>query len=208
MLKRLLTAFRVKLSRLKVRLKSSIYKKKNNTSLFSEKSVLFSMAHINTSYIGKYTYFAGYASVNNCKIGGFCSIADGVKIGVGMHPLNFISTHPVLYSADTIFPYRLLDDSILSQLPSYFETKETLIGNDVWIGTNSIVLDGVQIGDGAVIAAGSVVTKNVPDYAIVGGIPARIIKYRPIPEEINGAKWWSLDEEELRIYVKNKYNII
>ncbi|MEY0719389.1 CatB-related O-acetyltransferase [Providencia alcalifaciens] len=75
------------------------------------------------------------------------------------------------------------------------------IGNDVWIGVNSIILDGVKIGNGAIIAAGSVVTKDIPDYAIVGGIPAKIIKYRYPPNEIkilNEISWWDLDEECLK----------
>jgi len=208
MLSESLMAFKNGLRRFKVNLKSSFYKRKNKTSFFAEKSVLFQEAKVKNSSIGKYTYLAGFASINNCKIGDFCSIADGVRIGVGMHPLDYISTHPVFYSAKTIFPYKLLESSVLSKLPDYNESKEVIIGNDVWIGTSSIILDGVKIGNGAVIAAGSVVTKDVPDYAIVGGVPARIIKYRPTSETIDGVKWWDLDEDRLRSYIQNKYNVM
>ncbi|MGE6225983.1 CatB-related O-acetyltransferase, partial [Aeromonas media] len=182
--------------------------RKNKTSSFADKSVLFQKANVKNSSIGKYTYLAGFANINNCKIGDFCSIADGVRIGIGMHPLNYISTHPVFYSEKTIFPYKLLESSVLSKLPDYDESKEVIIGNDVWIGTSSIILDGVKIGNGVVIAAGAVVTKDVPDYAIVGGVPARIIKYRPTSETIDGVKWWDLDEDRLRSYIQNKYNVM
>ncbi|RUR52558.1 CatB-related O-acetyltransferase [Aeromonas veronii] len=208
MLRKLLMAFKNSLRRFKVNLKSSFYKRKNKTSSFADKSVLFQKANVKNSSIGKYTYLAGFANINNCKIGDFCSIADGVRIGIGMHPLNYISTHPVFYSAKTIFPYKLLESSVLSKLPDYDESKEVIIGNDVWIGTSSIILDGVKIGNGVVIAAGAVVTKDVPDYAIVGGVPARIIKYRPTSETIDGVKWWDLDEDRLRSYIQNKYNVM
>jgi carbonic anhydrase/acetyltransferase-like protein (isoleucine patch superfamily) len=79
----------------------------------------------------------------------------------------------------------------------YFEVNRlTTIGNDVWIGSRAILIDGVTIGDGAIVGAGAVVTKDVPPYAIVGGIPARIIKYRFEPEEISflsKLRWWDKD---------------
>ncbi|EPZ37468.1 transferase hexapeptide repeat containing protein [Anoxybacillus ayderensis] len=77
------------------------------------------------------------------------------------------------------------------------------IGNDVWIGANSIVLDGVKIGDGAIVAAGAVVTKDVPDYAIVGGVPARVIRYRfneEIIKQLKVIKWWDIDLNNLKNY--------
>lgn len=178
---------------------------RNRTSTFSDKTILFHMANVSHSDIGKYTYIAGYANINNCTIGSFCSIADGVRVGVGVHPLNLISTHPALYSIKTIFPYKLIDDSIIDSLPSHEESKRINIGNDVWIGTDSIILDGVNIGDGAVIAAGSVVTKDIPSFAVVGGVPARVIKYRAIPEMIDGKPWWELQDAALSSYLNKIY---
>ena len=134
---------------------------------------------------------------SNCKsIGKFCSISHGVKIGMGPHPLHFISTSTVFYE-----PYR---GFVKKQLYNEFEDKGyTVIGNDVLIGANAIILAGVKVGDGAVIGAGSVVTKDVPPYAIVAGNPAKIIKYRFSKETIDKLlklKWWDMDIE---ILVKN-----
>lgn len=205
MLSGLLTAFKKYISKRKIIIKSSLYKMRNRTSTFSDKTILFRMAHVSHSNIGRYTYIAGYANINNCTIGSFCSIADGVRVGVGVHPLNLISTHPALYSVKTIFPYKLIDEAIINSLPSHEESKRISIGNDVWIGTDSIILDGVNIDDGAVIAAGSVVTKDVPPFAVVGGVPARVIKYRTIPDMIDGKPWWELQDAELSSYLNEIY---
>jgi acetyltransferase-like isoleucine patch superfamily enzyme len=131
---------------------------------------------------------------SNCKsIGKYCSISHGVKIGMGSHPLSHISTSTIFYE-----PYRGYVDN---QLFDEFKDKGyTEIGNDVLIGTNAIILAGVKVGDGAVIAAGSVVTKNVEPYAIVGGNPAKIIKYRFDKQTIQDLlkiKWWDKDIKEL-----------
>jgi len=93
------------------------------------------------------------------------SVAYGVRIGLPEHPVNMVSTSPKIY--------RNIKSKDIKDV--YFPP---IIGNDVWIGANAIILQGVTIGDGAVIAAGAVVTKDVPPYAIVGGVPAKVIKYR------------------------------
>lgn len=154
-------------------LRSTFYKIKNRTSTFGENTILFSKADISNSTVGRYTYFAGNASVINADIGAFCSISKGVIIGLGTHPTDFMTTHPALYSAKTIFPHKLYQSK-----RTYTESKRVLIEDDVWLGRNVIVLDGVNIGKGAIVAAGAVVTKNVEPYAIYGGVPAKLIKYR------------------------------
>ena len=83
--------------------------------------------------------------------------------------------------------------------------KKVIIGNDVWIGSHALILGGVKIGDGAVIGAGAVVTKDVPPYAVVGGVPARIIKYRfsqEIIDKLLEIKWWNLPENILKENIK------
>ncbi|QQX88682.1 CatB-related O-acetyltransferase [Cupriavidus necator] len=84
---------------------------------------------------------------------------------------------------------------------NYLESESVEIGSDVWIGARSIILDGVKIGDGAIVAAGSVVTENVDPYAIVGGVPAKLIRRRFSPEVeamlVNEA-WWDLSDEDLK----------
>lgn len=119
--------------------------------------------------IGKYTY--GY-SLNNIargtRIGAFCSIAPGVSIGLMNHPMQYVSTHPFLYYKSRGFIEKDRDLPI----------ENVTIGDDVWIGTNAVILPGAKIGKGAVVGAGAVVTKDIPPYEIWGGVPAKLIKYR------------------------------
>lgn len=154
--------------------------------------------NISSSKIGSFTYIAGDSFINNVSIGNFCSIGLGFKVGLGIHPTDFISTSPFFYSPHFFSKNKMADKA-------YFkEYKETIIGNDVWIGVNVFINEGVTIGNGAVIGAGSVVTKDVPDYAIVGGVPAKVIKYRHSQENINAineAQWW---DKDFQWFEKNK----
>lgn len=110
--------------------------------------------------IGKYTYGYQLAHIaKGTKIGAFCSIASGVSIGLMNHPLDKVSTHPFLYYKSRGF---VKENTDILQEPS-------IIGDDVWIGTNAVIMPGVKVGQGAVVGAGAVVTKDVPPYAIVGG---------------------------------------
>ena len=160
----------------------------------SEFVCLYGKTTITNSQVGAYTYFSCCA-IGNAKIGAFCSVASGTRIGgLGTHPVNMLSTHPIFYSIAKQCGTTFSDKS-------YFkEFKETTIGNDVWIGTNAIILDGVNVGNGVIIAAGSVVVKDVPDYAVIGGVPAKIIRFRFSDEEIallSRIKWWDLPKEVL-----------
>jgi acetyltransferase-like isoleucine patch superfamily enzyme len=145
--------------------------------------------------IGDYTFINEFTQIDtNCKsIGKYCSISHGVKIGMGPHPIDFISTNPIFYEA-----YR---GYITKSLYNEYEDKGyTVVGNDVLIGANAIILAGVNVGDGAVIGAGAVVIKDVPPYAVVAGNPAKIIKYRfdkETIEELLKIKWWDRDFDSL-----------
>lgn len=129
--------------------------------------------------IGDGTYICSNTYIYNCeKIGKYCSIARDVSIGVGSHPTDWLLTTPLFYSKSR----GLVNESI------YIDNKVKKavdIGNDVWIGTKAIILSGVRIGDGAIIAAGAVVTKDVPPYSIVGGVPAKKLSYRFEQDIIN-----------------------
>jgi acetyltransferase-like isoleucine patch superfamily enzyme len=139
--------------------------------------------------------FCGYGcTILNAKIGAFCSIADNVYIGGSAHPIQFVSTSPVFLS------HR---DSVKEKFShhDFYELPETVVGNDVWIGYGAIVKAGVSIGNGAVVGMGSVVTRDVPAYGVVGGNPARLIKFRfddETREAIERTEWWNYDDVKLR----------
>ena len=146
--------------------------------------------------IGKYTYCdkSCYVGNNKTTIGKYCSIGRNVSISPGNHPLNFLSTSPYFYRGFLDWNESKLDE---------YENMSTpcSIGNDVWIGQNAFIKDGVIVGDGAVIAAGAVVVKDVPPYAIVGGVPAKVIKYRFNEDTIKKLlelKWWDIDVNILK----------
>ncbi len=129
------------------------------------------------------------------SVGKFCSIADNVTIFLGgNHRYDWISTYPFPAFAD-VFPEA-------AYIKEYATTKgNVVIGNDVWIGSHVTILSGVTIGDGAVLGAYSVITKNVPPYAMVAGNPARLIRYRydeKIIEQLLKLQWWHWPLKKIR----------
>lgn len=144
--------------------------------------------------MGRYSYMGKNNSVCNTSIGSFCSIASYCAIGGGDHPIDSVSTSPVFFEGRNIFGKHF------SQIHKELN-KEVVIGNDVWIGENVFVNSGIKIDDGAIIGAHSVVTHDVPPYAIVAGTPARILKYRFEQDEIARLleiKWWYWTDKNLR----------
>ena len=159
----------------------------NNTMIKSNSHILENCI-INNSQISSFTYIGRNSLVQNCSIGMFCSIANNVSIGLGNHPLNLFSTSPLFYKCDNSIGVKVVEKDL-----DFKEYNTITIGNDVWIGAHAIVLDGVTIGHGAVVASNAVVTKDVPPYAIVGGVPAKVLKYRFSDEKINNLlemRWW------------------
>jgi acetyltransferase-like isoleucine patch superfamily enzyme len=163
---------------------------------------LHGTAEAKNSTLGNYTYVSTGTLIQSADIGKFCSIGPNTVIGYGNHPIDFISTSPLFYHTGLIFGKTFAAKEA-------FETFEKVtIGNDVWIGSNVYVRNGITIGDGCVIAAGAVVTKDVAPYAIVGGVPARLIKFRfseNIIKELLRIKWWNWSDEMLQ--EKQKYFI-
>lgn len=147
------------------------------------------------SNIGRCTYIGG-GRVQSCDMGAFCSVGARTRIGgLGRHPTNWISTSPAFYSPLAQAGITFCDESHFSEL------HRVKVGNDVWIGAGAMVLDGVQIGDGAIVAAGAVVTRDVDPYAIVGGVPARVIRHRFDAATIAlllELRWWDWPLEKLR----------
>ena len=152
---------------------------------------------LNSSF-GKYS-FCGYdCKIINTDIGSFCSIADGVVIGVAEHPIDWVSTSPVFYQGR---------DSVTKKFSEFKRNpaKKTTIGHDVWIGERAIIKAGITIGTGAIIGMGAVVTHDVKPYDIVAGVPAKIIRSRfdeNLVERLMLSKWWELDEKELSNYAQ------
>jgi acetyltransferase-like isoleucine patch superfamily enzyme len=149
---------------------------------------------VKNSSIGKYSYISYNCIINNTQIRNYSSIAHNVKSGLGRHPTTFPSTSPLFYSANN--PLR----KKVTQTNAYEEYSEVKIGNDVWIGTNVVIADGVSIGNGAIVGANSLVTKSIPAYCIVGGVPAKPLKYRfeeSIIERLIDIKWWEQPIESL-----------
>lgn len=147
--------------------------------------------------LGAFSYVSFDCHLDRVKIGRFCSIGPRVCAGFSTHPTSkWVSTHPAFYmNLESILHYRIFE----SNIPKFNAYKEVIpgylsvIGNDVWIGADVKIMDGVTIGDGAIVAAGAIVTKDVPPYAIVGGVPTKIIKYRFTPTQIEALirfKWW------------------
>lgn len=139
----------------------------------------------------------------NTKIGRYTVMAFGLKVIVGTHPTRKIaSVHPAFYNPAKRYGFSYVSEMKFKESTTVRNTDYNLIiGNDVWIGANVLVISGVEIADGAIIAAGSVVTKNVPPFAIVGGVPAKIIRYRYTEEQTQDLlrmKWWNKDEEWIK----------
>lgn len=168
---------------------------------FGKYNVIGDYVNLSNVSINDLSYVVAGTTIKNTNIGKFCSIGPNCTIGLGKHPSSqFVSTHPAFFSP-------LKQAKICFVNESHFQEFEHIkIANDVWIGANVTVVDGVNISNGAIVAAGAVVTKDVPSYAIVGGVPAKIIGYRFQQEEIEYLekfKWWDKDLD----WIQKNYEI-
>lgn len=160
--------------------------------------------------IGDYSYVNINSHIDSkVIIGKYCSISSNVHIGIADHYINTVTTHPIIYNQFWKKKFGIQSSVNDLVLPKDYE-KETIIGNDVLIGTGAIIKRGVKIGDGAVIAAGAIVTKNVEPYQVVGGVPAKILYYRfkeEQVEELEKCCWWNWDKEKISKAYKYMNNI-
>ena len=183
---------------------------------FEGKNVILSGVGLQDCRLGYGSYIGNDTILYKTDIGRFCSIADHVSIIFGEHPSSkFVSTNQAFY-----FKSGVGGDSYVNQdywfpeqtYPSADKEKDRycIIGNDVWIGKKVMMKSGVKIGDGAIIATGAIVTKDVEPYSIVGGVPARLIRYRFSREEIEwlqNLKWWEKGEDWWEKYAQYFHDI-
>lgn len=156
--------------------------------------------------MGDYSYVVNDSDIAYARIGKFCSIAAMTRLNPGNHPTWRASQSHFLYRASAYFPGEA-DEADFFQ---WRRDQQLTMGHDVWIGHGAVVLAGRSIGTGAVVAAGAVVSKDVPAYAIVAGVPARIVKWR-FPEEIaarlQALGWWDWTHAQLRAALPDFRNL-
>lgn len=172
----------------------------DKSTSFGGRNLLGEDVRLNNVELGYASYIGAESRLSNVRIGKYTCIGPYVKNIIGTHPTrNFISIHPAFYSPNNRLNLSYVKDEKFQEI-SMLNGCTNVIGNDVWIGANVLLLQGIQIGDGAIVAAGSIVTKDVPPYAIVAGVPAKIIRYRFEQEEIGiiqNIEWWNKDEQWL-----------
>nr|WP_300185816.1 CatB-related O-acetyltransferase [uncultured Agathobaculum sp.] len=189
------------LSTLQMSLYESLFK--NVSKYFPSDHIVVTQWHITPENIytkvGKYSY--GPICTDHPlieSIGAFCSFALGVD-AVENHEMRYVSTHTIIYRDIQDKPFAF--DGIRPKVELCKQYTPSRIGNDVWLGKNVIITNGANIGNGVIAGAGSIITKDIPDYAVVVGAPARIIRYRYTPQQIealNRIAWWDWSDNEIR----------
>lgn len=166
------------------------------SATFGQYVIVSERAYLYRAHLDDHTYAAESACLMDVRFGKFCSIGPNSSVGLPQHPTRgYVSTHPAFYQAA---PQRYLDYVGEDQVQLF---KMVTVGHDVWIGAAAMVMGGLSIGHGAVIGAGSVVTKDVPPYAVCVGVPAKVIRYRFSPDTVEfllSFGWWDKDETWLR----------
>ena len=173
----------------------SLFTKIDNKSVVGRKARVYGKVQITDSTIGDYSYVGRNSRIIHADVGKFCSISGDVKLGMATHTLDLLSTSPVFTECHNSTGFQW------TKQQSIIPYKRVIVGNDVWIGTDAMIMGGLTIGDGAVVGAGAIVTKDVPPYAIVAGVPARIVRYRFSEEfikKLEELKWWNLSDGVLK----------
>lgn len=201
------------------RIKNSTLEFRNrnkNVKIASNACVAMSSEFEGCNRIGAYSFYSGhmgYASYMgdhchiNADIGKFVCIGPRVVVARGNHPTSdWVSIHPAFFSTAKQCGMTFVDKDLFEE-----KKQRVIIGNDVWIGDSVILMDGIKIGNGAVIAAGAVVTKDVEPYSVVGGVPAKIIRYRfedrNITQRLLQIKWWDRPVEWIKDKASKFYHI-
>lgn len=165
-------------------------------------SIIYRNVNVNNSMIGHHTYISKNCDFPFSKIGNFTSIGNNSQVAVGIHPFEpFVSFSPSFYSTLKQNGESFVETDLFASIKYSEGQFACVIGSDVWIGSRVTILNGLKIGDGAMIAAGSVVTTDVEPFSVVAGVPAKVIKYR-FDEETRKfllkSKWWNWPIEKIK----------
>jgi len=157
-------------------------------------------SYLEYSEVGDFSYLGEHCCIADAHIGRFTAMANYVRIGAPNHPMDRPAQHRFTYCPEYYDAQAQRDSGFFAQR----RADRVIIGNDVWIGHGVIVLPGVRVGDGAVLAAGAVVTRDVAPYTLVGGVPARVIRPRFAPEiaaQLQAIAWWNWPLEKLMAHL-------
>lgn len=173
----------------------SAFARIDHLSKVSRKAKVQRRVQIFNSQVGDFSYVCAGSNVIFTEIGKFCSIGKDCVLGLENHLLDNLSTSPIFTEARNAIGQSWMEES------TRYPFDKLIIGNDVWIGNRAMIRGGLTIGDGAIIGAGAIVTKDVPPYAIVAGVPAKILRYRfseDTIEKLEKIQWWNWEEEILK----------
>lgn len=167
-------------------------------------------AHVTASgrcEIGAFTYTNHHCEMLETSVGRYCSIGQNTTINPGVHQIDFLTTHPLGSTREGVVAgmqdSAFFTAAAMTRLDRHTPTRNEgrcRIGHDVWIGAGALILNAAEVGTGAVVGAGAVVTRDIPPFAIVAGSPARIIRFRfeePLRERILRSQWWRYDLSRL-----------
>lgn len=164
-------------------------------SSFGKYTEVGDFSNISDTIMDDYSYVSEYTQITNTIIGKFANIASQVRINPGFHPYEMPCQHHLLYRREM---YGFGDDD--KAFFNYRKTQKVIIGHDTWVGHGAVIMPGIKIGNGAIIGANAVVTKDVPPYAIVAGVSSKILKYRfskDIINKIEEIAWWDWSHDEI-----------
>ncbi|MDO5014960.1 MAG: CatB-related O-acetyltransferase [Clostridia bacterium] len=183
----------------------------NRGTEFEGYNTIYHNVDVRSSKIGRATYISQGSSLPYTKIGRYCSIGQNCNVIIGNHPIeNNVATHPAFYSLLSQAGFHFAEETIYESSKHSSKNFVVNIGNGVWLGDYVKIINGVTIGDGAVVAAGALVTKDVPPHSIVGGVPAKLIRNRFSDEDIEfliNHPWYDFSFEKLNQNYRSFLNI-